>query len=162
MTVDPPEGEPSGGHLRPTSGGVLVGWAIVGLVGGWLLHGYAERYMAAAPVVTWAQPLALLLVAAILGTTAWLTYRSIHVHHQRPEAHRMVNRLVLARACALVGALMAGGYAGYALSWLGVQGDLASQRAWRSAAAAAAGVAIAITAVLLERACRVGSDGDDT
>lgn len=162
MTADPPEGEPSGGHLRPTSGGVLVGWALAGLVAGWLLHGYAERYMAAPPVITWAQPLALLLVAVILGATAWLTHRSVHVHHQRPEAHRMVNRLVLARACALVGALMAGGYAGYALSWLGVQSDLASQRAWRSAAAAAAGVAIAITAVLLERACRVGSDGDDT
>ena len=30
-----------------------------------------------------------------------------------------MNRLVLARACALVGALVAAGYVGYAVSWLG-------------------------------------------
>ena len=35
-----------------------------------------------------------------------------------------MNRLVLARACALVGALVAGGYLGYALSWVGVDTEL--------------------------------------
>jgi high-affinity Fe2+/Pb2+ permease len=72
-----------------------------------------------------------------------------------------VNRLVLARACALVGALVAGGYAGYALSWVGMDSDLASQRLWRSAVAAVAGVAIVVTSMLLERACRVRSDDED-
>ena len=72
-----------------------------------------------------------------------------------------MNRLVLARASALVGALLAGGYAGYAVSWLGVDAALADQRIWRSLVAAAAGVGIVVTAVLLERACRVRSDGDD-
>ena len=31
-----------------------------------------------------------------------------------------MNRLVLAKSCALAGALVAGGYFGYALSWLGL------------------------------------------
>jgi hypothetical protein len=84
----------------------------------------------------------------------------VQVRHERLEPHRMVNRLVLARACALVGALVAGGYAGYAVSWLGVDAELAAQRAWRSAAAAAGGVAMVITSLLLERACRVRSDQD--
>ena len=162
MSADPPEGEPPGGHLRPTSAAVLTAWALAGLVGGWLLHPFAERFLTTAPIVTWAQPLALVLVAAILGATAWATWRTLHVHQGRLEPHRAVNRLVLARACALVGALVAGGYAGYAISWLGSQAELADQRAWRSAAAAAAGVAITITAVLLERACRVPSGEDES
>ena len=130
MTSDPSGEEPSGGHLRPTSPAVLTVWAVIGLVGGWLFHPMMERVRGSAPVVTWTQPLALFLGAAIVG--------------------------------ALVGALVAGGYAGYAVSWLGVEAELASQRAWRSLAAAIAGVAITITAVLLERACRVRSDDDTT
>jgi hypothetical protein len=126
-----------------------------------LLHPLAERVSGTAPVLTWAQPLALALVAAILGATAWLTWRTVHVHRQRLEPHRAVNRLVLARACALVGALVAGGYLGYAVSWLGDDAELASERAWRSAASALAGVGIVITAVLLERACRVRSDDEE-
>ena len=61
-----------------------------------------------------------------------------------------------------VGALVAGGYVGYAVSWLGVDAELADQRAWRSLVAAIAGVAITIAALLLERACRVRSDDDTT
>ena len=86
----------------------------------------------------------------------------MHVHHQRLEPHQAVNRLVLARACALVGALVAGGYFGYALSWVGVDTELGDQRMWRSVVAGLAGVAIVITALLLERACRVRSDDDES
>ena len=157
-----PSGEQPGGRLRPTSPGAVTAWGLVGLVGGWLIHPLAERYRDSAPIVTWAQPLALVLVAAILGTTAYLTWRAVHVQHQRLEPHRAVNRLVLARACALVGALVAGGYLGYALSWVGVDTELASQRAWRSLIGGVAGVGIVVTSILLERACRVRSDEDDT
>ncbi|WP_231482556.1 DUF3180 domain-containing protein [Nocardioides sp. URHA0020] len=159
----PEDDEPDRAHpgqLRPTSAGAIAAWAIAGLVGGWLLRPIAERVRDTAPIVTWAQPLALLLVAAILGATAYLTWREVHVHHRRLDPHRAVNRLVLARACALVGALVAGGYLGYAVSWLGIDTELADQRVWRSAAAGLAGVAIVVTALLLERACRIRSDPD--
>jgi hypothetical protein len=149
------------GRLRPTSAAAITVWVVLGLVGGWLLHPLAERVRDTAPIVTWAQPLALVLVSAILGATAYVTWRTVHVHHQRLEPHQAVNRLVLARACALVGALVAGGYFGYALSWAGVDTELGDQRMWRSAIAGLAGVAIVITALLLERACRVRSDEDD-
>ena len=43
----------------------------------------------------------------------------------RPAHHQAVNRLALGKACALVGALLLGGYLGYALAQLGV-GDAAS------------------------------------
>lgn len=150
------------GRLRPTSPGAITAWAVVGLVGGWLLRTVVVRRGGTPPIVTWAQPLALLLVAAILGATAYLTWRTVHVHRERLDPHRAVNRLVLARACALVGALVAGGYLGYAVSWAGVDTELADQRVWRSVFAGLAGVAIVVTALLLERACRVRSDDEET
>lgn len=160
---EPPDQGPPPGRLRPTSAAALTFWGVIGLVGGWLLHPVADRWRGSAPIVTWAQPLALVLVAAILGATAYLTWRALHVQHQRLEPHRAVNRLVLARSCALVGALVAGGYFGYAVSWINFDNDpLASQRAWRSLFAGVAGIAITVTAVLLERACRVRSDEDES
>ena len=161
MSAGPSEPQQRPGRLRPTSAAVLTVWALVGLVGGWLLHLLTDRAGGMPPVVTWAQPLALVLVAAILGATAYVTWRELHVHQGRLDPQQAVNRLVLARACALVGALVAGGYLGYALSWLGVDTDLADQRMWRSLLAAAAGVAIVVTALLLEHACRVRTEDDD-
>jgi lysylphosphatidylglycerol synthetase-like protein (DUF2156 family) len=162
MSEPRPEGESPGGRLRPTSPAALTGWGVVGLVGGWLLHAYADRKMAAPPIVTWAQPLALFLVAAILAGTAWATWRSIHVRRERLAPHQAVNRLVLARACAYVGIFVAGGYLGYALSWVGVSAELAEQRVVRSLVAALAGVCVVVFALLLERACRVRKDQDAT
>ena len=103
--------------------------------------------------------LALFLVAAILAGTAWATWRTLHVHGHRLEPHRAVNRLVLAKACALVGALAAGGYAGYALSWVGMAAELADQRMVRSGIAALGGLLTCGAALLLERACRVAAPG---
>lgn len=162
MTPDPSDEQSSGGNLQPTSAGQLVGWGVAGLVGGWLLHPLAERLRGTAPIVTWTQVLALVLLGAILGGTAWLTWRSLQVRGERIQSHLAVNRLVLARASALVGALVAGGYLGYAVSWLGIDTELAAQRVWRSLAAAAAGIAVTITAILLERACRIRSGPDES
>ncbi|MFT4288991.1 DUF3180 domain-containing protein [Nocardioides sp.] len=160
-TEQPPAPEPSpGGSLRPTSAGALTAFAVVGLVAGWLLHPIAESWHGTAPVVSWLQPLALLAVAVILGVTAWATYRVVHVRRERLAAHEAVNRLVLARACALVGALLAGGYAGYAVSWLGLADQLAGQRVTRSVIAAVAGALIVAASLLLERACRIRSDAE--
>lgn len=82
---------------------------------------------------------------------------------QRPDLllpHQAVNRLVLARACAIVGSLMLGGYLGYALSWVGNAAELADDRVLRSGAASIGGLLVVVAALLLERACRVGSDED--
>jgi len=155
-----PEDDEQLGSLRPTSAATLAAWAVVGVAIGWLVHPVAERVADAAPLVSWAQPLALFLVAAILGGTAHATWRSVHVRRERLEPHRAVNRLVLARACALAGALVGAGYLGYALSWLGSNAELADERVVRSAVAAAGGLATVVTALLLERACRVRNGPD--
>jgi hypothetical protein len=160
VSPDPSEDQPSDGHLQPTSVGLVTAWAAAGLVGGWLLHPVAERVTGTAPVVTWLQPTALFLVAAIVGATAWATWRAVQVRREWLEPRRAVNRLLLARSCALVGALVAGGYLGYAVSWIGSDSGLAGERGWRSFAAGVAGALIVVAALLLERACRTPSEDE--
>ena len=161
---DQPEPEPLGdgsddqepqGNLRPTPPGVVVGWAVAGLVLGWALHPVSDRLGRVPPLVTWGQPLALLLLAVILGYVAWATWRAVHVRRERLLPHQAVNRLVLARASALVAALVSGGYLGYGLSWIGDAAEMGDERLWRSIAAAAAGALGVAAALLLERACRI-------
>jgi hypothetical protein len=148
------------GRLRPTPPHVVVGWALFGLVLGWALHPVSERLGRVPPLVTWAQPLALLLLAAILGYVAWATWRTVHVRREPLLSHQAVNRLVLARACALVIALVGGGYLGYGLSWVKAEAD--NGRMWPSLVAALTGALGVLAALLLERACRVRNNDPKT
>ncbi|MFZ5848148.1 MAG: DUF3180 domain-containing protein [Actinomycetota bacterium] len=158
---EPPE--PPTGHVRTTSVGAVVGSALVGFVLGWLLRPVSIRVNGSAPTVGWTPVLALLLVALIMGMVAWSTYRDLHRRGIWLEAYKAVNRLVLAKASALAGSVVAGGYFGYALSWWRVsEAALAQQRMIQSLVAGAAGVLTVAGSLLLERACRVrgGEDSD--
>jgi lysylphosphatidylglycerol synthetase-like protein (DUF2156 family) len=156
VSVPPNDGPPGPGRrLRPMSPAALCGWAVVGLVAGWLFHRVLYGGAKFAPMVSWAQPTALLLVAAILLGTARSTRRSIQQHDERISPLHAVNRLVLARACSYVGSLMAGAYFGYAVSWFGVASELAAERAIRSSVAGITGLLVVAAGLLLERACRV-------
>jgi len=150
--------------MRTTGAGSLLGFALTGLVLGWLLRPVSIQLGGVAPTVSWLQVLALFFVALILGSVAWSTYHSLHKRHQRIEPHRAVNRLVLAKSCALAGAMVAGVYFGYALSWVGVTAaELAEERITHSLLAGLASVLIVAGSLFLERACRVnGGGGSDT
>jgi hypothetical protein len=149
------------GSIEPTRPAALAGWAVAGLVIGVLVRPVAERVDDTAPLVTWPQPLGLLLVAAIVGGTAWSTWRTVQVRRELLEPHRAVNRLVLARACAIAGSVVGGGYLGYAVTWLDDASPLADDRVARSGLAALGGLLTVIASLLLERACRVRSDDRD-
>ena len=154
--------EPSG-HIRTTGAGSLVGFALTGLVLGWLLRPVSIQLGGVSPTVSWLQVLALFFVALILGSVAWSTYHSLHKRHQRLEPHRAVNRLVLAKSCALAGAMVGGVYLGYALSWVGITAaELAKERMTHSLLAALASVLIVAGSLFLERACRVHGGGEAT
>ncbi len=157
---EPPEPE---GRIGTTGPGPLLALGLIGLVLGWALRPVSIRVQDAAPTVGWLPVLALFLVAVIVGAAAWSTHRSLHVHGVRLPAHQAVNRLVLAKSCALAGALVAGGYFGYALSWVGLtEAELAGQRLVRSVLAGVASVLIVAGSLALERACRVSrGDGEN-
>lgn len=148
---DPPEPR---GNLRPTSARALTVCAVAGLAAGWGIHPVAVALSGRAPLVSWAQALALVLVAAIMAFLAWQTWQTVHVRGERLEPHQAVNRLVLARACAIGGTLVAAGYAGYAVSWLGDASQLADRWVLRSVVAAAGAAGVTLASLALERACR--------
>ncbi len=160
MSADGPSGrEPEPGRIRTTRPAAVIGFALAGLVLGWLVRPLAVRASGTAPTVSWLPVVALLFVAVVVGAVAWSTYRTLHRRHQRLQPHHAVNRLVLAKACALAGSFFAGGYLGYALSWLGLtDAELAQERVRHSLFAAAAAVLLVVGSLLLERACRVGKD----
>ena len=157
--TEPPEEPPAGtGRLRPTSPAWLTVCAVVGLVLGWVVRPLAVEIEGTARLVGWSQPVALGVVALIVAVTAWITWRQLQVRREHLEPHRAVNRLALGRASAYVGALVAGGYAGYAVSWLGLSSDLVGEQVLRALCAAGAGLAMLVGGLVVERACRVRSD----
>lgn len=157
---DDREPEPAG-HVRSTSPGTIVGFALTGLVLGWLLRPVSIRLTDSAPMVGWLPVLALFFVAVIMGSVAWLTHRALHGRREQLEPHRAVNRLVLGKACAVAGSLVGGGYFGYALSYLGIaESALAQQRVLQALLAGVACVAWVTGSLLLERACRINREDD--
>ena len=142
------------GTLRPISGRALALCAVLGLASGRALHPVVERLTGEAPAVSWAQPLTLFMAAAIMGFLAWQTWRTVQVEGRRLEVQHAVNRLVLARACALAGSLVAGAYAGLAVGWLGDAAAPAEKWLLRSFLAAVGALGVMLGSLALERACR--------
>jgi hypothetical protein len=142
-----------------TSPGAVIGFGLVGLVLGWLVRPVSVRLDGTAPTVGWLPVVALGFLAVVVGSLAWATFRQIHRRGERLLPHHAVNRLVLGKAGALAGALVAGGYFGYALSWLGItEALLARQRIGHSLLAGLAATCLVVGALFLERACRVRKD----
>lgn len=149
-------------RLRPVPPLTLIAWGVIGLAVGWSVRPLSERWWGTAPLVTWTPALLLGFGAAVLAALARSTRRALRGERERPGPMHMVNRFVLGRACALVGAVVTGLYAGYALSWLGQGTEFGSDRVVRSAASALAAAAMTVAAVFLERACRVPSDDEES
>jgi hypothetical protein len=142
--------------VRPTSAGVLLAAVAVGLVVGWFGGALLERTQPVVPTVPWTSVGVMAFAAAVLGATAYGTWRTIHRQRRWIEPHQAVNRLMLAKASALVGALVAGGYAAFGARFLdGLPAPLPQERVLRSALVVAAAVLVVVAALLLERACRV-------
>jgi hypothetical protein len=154
--------QPSGGvDLTPRRS--LVAATLVGAAGGWLIVVTANAFDLLPPRIPWSAPVGLVVFAALVGALAWSTHQRLQVRRERMEPRRAVAFLVLGKASALAGALVAGGYLGFALNFL-TRLDAATprDRVIRSAVAVVAGIALMVGGLLLERACKVpGSDDDD-
>lgn len=163
------EPDPGPGRLRTTGPGLIAGWALSGLVLGRLVRPLLTELDRTAPQIGWVQAGVLYLVAAILAAVARATHRVLQPGPDglRPVAdglapHQAVNRLVLAKACALVGALATGGYLGYALSWVGASAELGDERILVSLVAAGGAALTVLGSLLLERACRVRDEEEES
>jgi hypothetical protein len=154
--------EPSGGSVSLTPFRALVVAALFGGLAGWLLVVTANAFDLIPPEVPWTAPIGLILEAALVGALAYLTHQKIQVRHERIDPQRAVAFLVLGKASALAGAVVAGGYFGFALMFL-TRLDAAAprDRVIRSAVAIVAGIALCIVGLLLERACKVPEEPDE-
>ena len=159
-----PEKEPPQGTIVPTTLRLLLATFVVGGLLGYALAVVSEQLSStsSAPRVQWTSVIALGAVAAAnLVLAAW-TYRTLHRERRRMEPHVAVTMLLFAKASSIVGAFVAGGYAGFALHFVGrLEAELPRERVIRSIIAAVTGVAIVISALLLERACRIPKVEDE-
>ena len=154
--------EPSGGSVNLTPFRALVVAAVFGGLSGWLVVVIANAFDLIPPEVPWTAPIGLILVAALVGALAYATHQRIQVRRERIEPQRAVALLVLGKASALAGALVAGGYFGFALMFLArLDAAAPRDRVIRSAVAIVAGVALCIVGLLLERACKVPTEPDE-
>lgn len=156
----PEEREPKPGNVSTTPLGLLLGIFLAALVLGRLVRPVVTYLDGIAPQVGWLAVGALYFGAAILGYVAWATHRTLQRQHGWLTSSQAVNRLVLAKASAIAGAVVAGGYLGYALAWLGSTSELGQERLMRSALAGVAGLLVVAGSLALERACRVRSGAD--
>ena len=157
----PDQGQP--GRLRPTRLRTLSATAAAGLVVGWFGVPLLRQSTGSVPSVPWTSVGTLAFAAAVLGGMAWQTWSQLQRKRRWIDPHRAVNFLVLAKSSVLVGAVVAGVYAGYALHYVD---DLAyeapAQRALRSGLAVVAGLLIIAAGLWLERACKVPGADDES
>ena len=139
----------------------LVVAALFGGIAGWLIAATPRVFGAEPPIVPLAAPIVLLVVVAFIAALAVLTHQRIQKRRERIEPERAVALLVLGKATALAGALVAAGYLVFGL-WFTPHLDapLPRGRALHSAIAVVAGVGLMIAGLRLERACRVPEDRD--
>ena len=152
---------PSQGTIGPTRLTVLLVVLTISALLGYAWGAISEQVNNAAPRVEWVAVAAPWLIAVMLGLLAASTYRTIHRDRRRMHPRQAMNLLMLAKASALVGAVLAGGYLGFGVNFVDrLDVPLPRDRAVRSLVAAVAGMAMVVSALLLERACRVPKDPD--
>jgi uncharacterized protein DUF3180 len=145
-------------RIRPTGPGPLVVIGVLGLVVGWAVRPVCLRLGYSEPNISLVSVGLLFFAAAIIGGSAYLTRRTVRRDRFALAPHQAVNRLVLGKASALVGALLTGCYLGYAVAQLGVDNPASVARLWRSSLAALGAALVTAAALLLEQACRVPPD----
>ncbi|MEJ7629377.1 MAG: DUF3180 domain-containing protein [Nocardioidaceae bacterium] len=153
---------PEQGTVGPTHVRALFALFLVGGVLGYAFARITITLNGVAPQVQWTSVVVLLAAGTIVLVLANSTYRTLHRDRRRMDAHRAVRFLLLAKASALVGAIVAGGYLGFAFNFVDqLDVRLPQERVIRSVSAAIAAVILTVGGLLLERACRVPRDKDE-
>lgn len=139
----------------------VLGLLAIGVVVGRVLPPLAVRLEGQAPVPDWSAAVVLALGAMTVAGIAWHTWRTLHRDKRVMTSRHAIRVLAIAQASIVVSCIFAGGYAGYALAFWGVESDLGEVRFWRSVVAAAAGIALLAAALILEWTCRLPEDDNE-
>lgn len=154
--------EPNRGSVTPTRIAALV---VVFLLAGGLGYAIVPLSVAlngSAPQVQWSSVGALFVIAIVVFFLANSTHRTVHRERRYMDARRAVRLLLLAKASAWTGAILAGGYLGFGLQFIDeLNIPVPQERVIRSVCAAIAATLIVVAGLLLERACRVPKDKND-
>lgn len=147
--------------MTPTSPRSLIVAAAVAAPVGWMLARLWDIYGQGLPEVSWITVgllafLAVLLLVLARSVRGWVQER----RHDRRMGPLVVSRLVaLAKAAAMCGAAVVGGYLGLGLVL--VQAQVDPGRLLRPALAVLAGAAVVAAGLVLERSCRVPRQPDE-
>lgn len=154
--------DPNRVTIGPTRFRYLAAACALGALVGYTMVPFTQWLNGTAPTITPTSIGVLAVIAVVLALLAYSTYRTVHRDRQPMEPHRAVNLLLLAKASALMGAFVTGGYLGFGSQFLdSMDIVLPRERVFRSAAAASGAIAIVICALLLERACRIPRDPEE-
>lgn len=155
--------EPQPGRVRPIPRRLLVGLAVLGGAIGWTGVALIEHGGGVAPTVSWLTPVAWAFLAALLFLASRNTHQRIQVRRERVDPQRAVFLLLIAKASAFVGALCTGVYAGFALRFIDAFDAAGPRNRTIIAGLSAVFAALVVVAgLLLERACRVPRNPDQT
>ena len=149
--------------VRTTRPGLLAVLLVLGGALGWTGVAVLQATGTNVGRVSWSAAGGLAFFAALLLAGAWYMYDRVHRRRRVVDGLTAVRLLALAKASALVGALVAGVYIGFALRFApdyAVSSD-ARDKIIRGAVTALAAVVVVVGALLLERACKVPKDPDN-
>jgi hypothetical protein len=156
-------GPQTGGSIKLTPPRAIAVSAVFGALAGWLIVVVANATDMVPPRVPWTAPVGLILITALVAVLAYTTHQRIQVQRVRVDPDRAVAFLVLGKASALGGAVVAGGYLAFALMFVAhLEAEAPRDRVIKSAIAVAVGIALSYAGLRLERACKVpGADDED-
>lgn len=144
--------------MRPTRISVLIGLGLAAIPAGWTLARLIDVLVGRLPAIPWATPALLVTLALALLISArmvrgWVRERR---YDRQLNALRVARLLVLAKAGAVFGVVIAGGYAGFGIVALRfVESAFGRERLWAAGLTVVAGVLVTVAALRLENACRV-------
>lgn len=147
-------------ELRPTTIRLLLFWAFVAGVLGWILADWVDD-QGRLPEVPWMSVVVVWVVAVFVFVWTLVARRRLRPERGRPRMAPLVaaRTAALALAGSRTGALVFGGYAGMALRLLQETAVAAGrERLLAASLAALGGLALAAASLWLEHICRLPED----
>lgn len=146
--------------MTPTSARLLISLGVVSAVAGWVVADLVDEGLGRTVPVPWTAAATLAIIAIALFFWAVGTRRKLRDGHADPFV--AARTAALAMAASRTGAIATGVYAGF-LVWFAGQWWIEAARVhgFASAAAVIAGFLMVLSALWLERICRIKSDSDE-